>query len=210
MYEKLFFNTTVLLIISAIVLVSIAGAAVAQNQTSDLAMPTNATNANAASANMTLDAAKSRYLSIWNQTEFSSGFSTFAEPFSAAGYGVYKEHGNVFAPGEAMVLYVEPVGFSHKQALDERGNTLYVMNITADYIISDASGTKLQAIKDVPVGSVISHRPNTELFLELTLSQERPFPVGDYTITYVVNDKVSGESFELSKDIKVAKLPSTT
>jgi hypothetical protein len=86
------------------------------------------------------------------------------------------------------------------------------MNITADYLISDANGTKLQAIEDVPVGSIVSHRPNTELFLELTLSQERPFPVGDYTITYVVNDKVSGESFELSKDIKVAetKLPSTT
>ncbi len=78
------------------------------------------------------------------------------------------------------------------------------MNLTADYIIAGANGTELQTIENVPVGSIISHRPNTELFLELTLTQERPFPEGDYTITYVITDEVSGESFELAKDVRVA------
>src|SRR5215217_5131743 len=62
--------------------------------------------------NMTIEDAKELYLSVWNQTEFNATFSTFVEPFSAAGYGVYEERSNIFAPGETIVLYVEPVGFA--------------------------------------------------------------------------------------------------
>ena len=154
---------------------------------------------------MTLEAAKDQYLQVWNQTEFSASFNAFVEPFSALGYGVYEEHSEIFRPGETIVLYVEPVGFGHAELLDDEGNTLYLMNITADYVISSSDGTELQAIEDIPVGSIISHRLNTELFLELTLTQEQPFPVGDYVITYLLVDEVSGESFELEKDVTVAE-----
>ena len=164
-----------------------------------------------ATNNMTIEDAKELYLSVWNQTEFNTTFSTFVEPFSAAGYGVYEERSNVFAPGETIVLYVEPVGFAHEQVIDEEGgsnnnSTLYLMNMTADYEIAAANGTKLQLIEDVQVGSITSHRPNTEMFLTLTLAQEvQPFPVGNYVITYSVTDEVSGESFELQKEITVAE-----
>ena len=151
----------------------------------------------------TLEAARDAYLAAWNQTEFNATFSTFIQPFSAGGYGVYQEHNSVFAPGESMVLYVEPVGYDFKRVPDNRGNTLYLMNMTADYTISDANGTTLAMIKGVPVGSIISHRPNTELFLELSLTQQSPFPEGDYLITYVVTDKVSGEKFALEKHVTV-------
>src|SRR5215218_3609494 len=130
--------------------------------------------------NMTIEDAKELYLSVWNQTEFNATFSTFVEPFSAAGYGVYEERSNVFAPGETIVLYVEPVGFDHRQVLDEEGNnttTLYLINMTADYEIDSVNGTELQLLEDVPVGSITSHRPNTELFLTLTLTQDvQSFP----------------------------------
>src|ERR671924_1917116 len=117
-----------------------------QNQTSNLttlSTPVNNTMTTAnitttAFPNMTLDDAREQYLSIWNQTEFNATFSTFIEPFSAAGYGVYEERSNVFAPGETIVLYVEPVGFDHKQILDDQGNTQqYLMNFTADFLIAD-------------------------------------------------------------------------
>ena len=77
-----------------------------------------------ATDNMTIEDAKELYLSVWNQTEFNATFSTFVEPFSAAGYGVYKERSNVFAPGETIVLYVEPVGFAHRQIIDEEAATI--------------------------------------------------------------------------------------
>ena len=178
--------------------------------TMTLANTTAAANVTATN-NMTIEAAKELYLSVWNQTEFNTTFSTFVEPFSAAGYGVYEERSNVFAPGETIVLYVEPVGFAHEQVIDEEGgsnnnSTLYLMNMTADYEIAAANGTKLQLIEDVQVGSITSHRPNTEMFLTLTLAQDvQPFPVGNYVITYSVTDEVSGESFELEKEITVAE-----
>src|SRR5215218_5063010 len=80
------------------------------NMTTTTANATNVT----ATDNMTIEDARKLYLSVWNQTEFNATFSTFVEPFSAAGYGVYEERSNVFAPGETIVLYVEPVGFAHR------------------------------------------------------------------------------------------------
>lgn len=193
-------NSTYLMLAAAFTAaaISIGGMALAQNQTG-LTQPA-ATN-----TTMTLEEAKQQYLSAWNQTAFNATFSTYVEEFTAVGYGVYEEHGDIFAPGETMVLYVEPVGYDHEQVLDENGDTLYVMNFTADYIISDANGTELQAIEDIPVGMIASHRPNTELFLELSLTQEQPFPDGNYEVRYVVTDEVSGESFEIVKQVQVGE-----
>ena len=164
--------------------------------------------------NMTIEEAKDLYLSVWNQTEFNATFSTFVEPFSAAGYGVYEARNNTFAPGETIVLYVEPVGFGHEQVIEEgdvnnnnSNTTLYLMNMTADYGIAAANGTELQLIEDVEVlRNITSHRPNTEMFLTLTITPDvQPLPIGSYVITYFVNDEVSGESFQLKKDIIIAE-----
>ena len=167
-----------------------------------------------ATNNMTIEDAKELYLSVWNQTEFNASFSTFIEPFSAAGYGVYEERSNIFAPGETIVLYVEPVGFAHKQIIDEeRGSNnstmLYLINMTSDYKIAATNGTEieLQLIEDKQgLRNITSHRPNTEMYLTLTLTPEvQPLPIGSYVITYSVTDEISGESFELEKDITVAQ-----
>src|SRR5215204_2814296 len=224
MYDKFF-----IIIITVVVITftaTIAGTTITvvgqqQNQTVNLtALFTQVTNNdtttttetlanNTATNNMTIEDARKLYLSVWNQTEFNATFSTFVEPFSAAGYGVYEERSNVFAPGETIVLYVEPVGFAHRQIIDEeRGNnnTLYFMNMTADYEIAATNGTELQLIEDVQAGSINSHRPNTEMPLTLTITPEvQPLPIGDYIITYSVTDEVSGESFELEKEITVAE-----
>lgn len=193
----------------------------ANNMSTTSAATTTTTTANVtATNNMTIEDAKELYLSVWNQTEFNATFSTFVEPFSAAGYGVYEERSNIFEPDETIVIYVEPVGFAHEQVIDEEGGSnnntmLYLMNMTADYEIAAANGTELQLIEDVQVGSITSHRPNTEMFLTLTLTPERfgiieafevqPLPIGSYVITYSVTDEVSGESFQLEKDITVAE-----
>lgn len=182
----------------------------ANNMSTTSAVTTTTAAANVTAINnMTIEDAKELYLSVWNQTEFNATFSTFVEPFSAAGYGVYEERSNIFAPGETIVLYVEPVGFAHRQIIDEEGgnnNTLYFMNMTADYEIAAANGTEFQLIEDVQVGNITSHRPNTEMFLTLTLAQEvQPLPIGSYVITYSVTDEVSGESFQLEKEITVAE-----
>ena len=182
----------------------------ANNKSASTSATTNLTATN----NMTIEDAKELYLSVWNKTEFNASFSTFIEPFSAAGYGVYEERSNIFAPGETIVLYVEPVGFAHKQIIDEeRGSNnstmLYLMNMTSDYKIAATNGTEIeiQLIEDKQgLRNITSHRPNTEMYLTLTLTPEvQPLPIGSYVITYSVTDEISGESFELEKDITVAQ-----
>jgi hypothetical protein len=162
-------------------------------------------------ANMTLESVRMQYMLAWNHTRFKANFSTFIEPHSAAGFGVYREHGNnVFRPGEAIVLYVEPVGYGYKRIANDPGNnTLYLMNMTSGVIITDSNGTVLQTINNIPVASIISHRTNTELSLNLNLTQQqqRPFPVGDYVITYIITDQVSGQSFRLEKQIRISGAP---
>jgi hypothetical protein len=152
-----------------------------------------------------LEAARQQYLSVWNNTSFTSQFDTFIEEGSALGYGIYREHvpANVFRPGETIELYVEPVGFGHQQIPDDAGNTLYSIDLAADIILYDVNGNELATIQDLPISDVVSHRQYTELHLTLTMTQDSPFPVGDYIISYIVYDQVTGQSFQMDREITI-------
>ena len=205
-YCNKFFDSpiTMILLIALAAAVTITASGTALAQIPSSSVDGNATTTTASATNMTLESAREQYMAAWNRTTFNATFSTFVEPNTTAGFGVYKEHSNVFGPGERIVLYVEPVGYSHKPIADNQGKTLYLINMTADLVIADSNGTMLAAINNIPVESIASHRTNTELFLELTLTQQRPFPVGDYTIRYTITDEVSGKSFQLEKQIRVS------
>jgi hypothetical protein len=172
------------------------------------------TSTSESNQSMDLDAIRQQYLSVWENTPFSSQFDVFIEEGSNLGYGVYREHvpANIFRPGETIVLYVEPVGFGHQpiitdHAIESTGSnnitTLYLINMTLDYSISDSTGVELRRGEALPVAQLISHRQNLEMFLTLALSQEQPFPVGDYILTYVVHDQVTGQSIEIEKRITI-------
>ena len=163
-----------------------------------------------------LEAARQQFLSVWNNTAFTSQFDVFVAEGSDTGYGIYREHvpANVFRPGETIVLYMEPVGFGHQVISDSTNipdggtstatpRTVYLINMTADIIISDSTGTELQRFEDVPVGELISHNQNLEMLLTLTVSQSQPFPEGDYTLTYIVHDQVTGQRFQIDRGITI-------
>jgi hypothetical protein len=174
-------------------------------------------------------AIRDQYLQSWENFGFQSIFDTYVVGGTNRGYGVYEEHvsnlssvsnassvpgvsnmsnvssANTFAPGETMYLYVEPVGFTHSPSSNESANTRYTIDIAADIIISAPNGTELASIIDLPVIKVTSHQKNTELSLLLTLTQIKPFPIGDYSIKYVVKDKPSGRTFDITKEITITK-----
>lgn len=137
---------------------------------------------------------------------FGPSFETFVVPGSVGGYGVYEERmSNVFAPGEDIILYIEPVGFSY-QAMDPslaKNETLYLMNFTSDVLISDNSGNVLAGFQDLPISQILSHHQNKEINLVITLSQSTPFPDGDYSLKYTVHDVSSGDNFDVSKEISI-------
>ncbi len=159
------------------------------------------------SATTSLDSARQQYLAVWNQTEFHIPFSTYIDPGLETAYGVYEEHSNIFQPGEVIVLYLEPVAFGHQQVPDPNNvsNILYLMNFTADVIIADANtGNQLATIENLPVGTILSHRQNTELHITLTVTQDEPFPNGDYIMTYIVYDQTLGDNYQIDKTITIA------
>jgi hypothetical protein len=152
---------------------------------------------------------RDQYLAQWQQLNFQSVFDTYIEPYSAQGYGIYQDRpSNIFSPDtSAITLYVEPVGYSFKEGVDEEGNILYSFNFTATITISDSQGNPLTepipAEFDEPLNS---HNKATEAFMPITLTLEQPFPVGEYTITYDITDGTSGKSFQIVKDIRVAEV----
>jgi hypothetical protein len=164
----------------------------------------NSTQASAAN----FEAAKAQYLSAWNHTTFHSGFDTFIQEDSDRGYGMYVTHPAVFKPGETIVMYIEPVGYGFKPVIDEQGNTLNQINLTANITVAGSNGTELASIPDIPAGLLNSHNKNTEMYLTLKVIQSSPFPVGDYKITYTVKDGSTGKSFQIVKPVKIANIVS--
>ena len=168
---------------------------------------TAASNASSQKRIAELKAAREQLLLAWDHTTFQDQFDTFVN--SADGYGVYKEHkSNVFKPGEPIVLYVEPVGFTHMPVSGGSGPTnntkLYLINMTASIMLSDKQGNVLLGRENIPLLSVISHNKNTELFMNLRVTQSSAFPAGDYVVTYTITDVPSGKSFKIVKDIVIA------
>jgi hypothetical protein len=124
---------------------------------------------------------------------------------------------NVFKPGEPIILYVEPVGFTHLPIngggvpnTNSNNTKLYLINLTAGIVLSDKQGNILLGRENIPLLNVISHNKNTELFMNLRVTQSSPFPAGDYVVTYTVTDVPSGKNFKIVKDIVVAGGGSST
>lgn len=144
---------------------------------------------------------------ITSNGTFASSLDLFVIPESVGGYGVYEERGsNTFAPGEDIVLYSEPVGFSYQPIVSNltNGETQYLMNFTADLVITDTEGNVLGEFQDLPISEIISHHQNKEVNLVITLSQSSPFPEGNYKVLYTVHDEPSGNTFEITKDITIS------
>ena len=134
-----------------------------------------------------------------NATSFHSVFDTFVE--SVNGYGVYQVHNSsIFKPGEYILLYIEPAGYSYKPV-----GSLFLMNFTADIVISNkTSGHVLAGFQNVPISTLISHHKNKELFMIITVNQSTPFPPGNYVLKYIIHDVPSGNSFDIVKNIMIA------
>ena len=136
---------------------------------------------------------------------FLSAFDTFVatEPL---GFGIYdKKHSNIFRPGEDIILYIEPSGFEYGTVTGDRNNTLYTIDFSADFRISDTQENVLTEQQGLPVDTIISHHQNKEVFIPFTITQTTPFPPGNYIITYTIHDTNSGKSFDIVKEVIISE-----
>jgi hypothetical protein len=154
---------------------------------------------------MKYEAAREQYLKVWEQLEFEPLVATFVNASDVIGNGQYQEHSNVFAPGEEIVLYVQPIGFGHKQIQGQNGEKLYLMNFTADIVLSTKNGTIVGGGQDIPISKLISHYRNIDLFATLTLTlPPDPSIKGDYLAKYTLNDQTTGKSFDITKEVTIS------
>jgi hypothetical protein len=154
---------------------------------------------------MKYEAAREQYLKVWEQLEFEPLVATFVNASDVIGNGQYQEHSNVFAPGEEIVLYVQPIGFRHKQIQGQNGEKLYLMNFTADIVLSTKNGTIVGGGQDIPISKLISHYRNIDLFATLTLTlPPDPSIKGDYLAKYTLNDQTTGKSFDITKEVTIS------
>lgn len=153
---------------------------------------------------MKYEASREQFLKSWDQLEFEPRVATFVNESEVIGNGQYQEHSNVFPPGENIVLYVQPIGFGHKQIQGQNGEKLYLMNFTADIVLSTKNGTIVGGGQDITLSQPISHYRNTELYTTLTVTQKNPFPAGDYIFKYTLKDQTTGKSFDITKDVTIS------
>jgi hypothetical protein len=152
------------------------------------------------------EAIREQFLKIWNTLGFHPLVVTFvnATESSFLGSGQYQVHSNTFKPGENIVLYVQPIGFGHKQIEGKDGEKLFVMNFTADILISAQNGTILGGGQNIPISNLVSHYQNTEMYMHLLVTQSSPLPKGNYVINYRVTDETTGKDFDIVKNIRIA------
>jgi hypothetical protein len=174
------------------------------NSSSGLTMISNNSQTDSTPNVMKYEAAREQFLKSWDQLEFEPRVATFVNESAVIGNGQYQEHSNVFPPGENIVLYVQPIGFGHKQIQGQNGEKLYLMNFTADIVLSMKNGTIVGGGQDITLSQPISHYRNTELYTTLTVTQKNPFPAGDYIFKYTLKDQTTGKSFDITKDVTIS------
>ena len=136
----------------------------------------------------------------WAQTPFAvrQAFFVQAEPTL---FGVYdKRADGPFKPGEAMVVYAEPVGYAFKDNKD--GTVSFGFDI--DVAIKSPEGKVGFEQKSWQKISVVSHAHNHESYLALTLEVTGSDP-GDYVLDYTIHDQISGKTVDVALPFTLAK-----
>lgn len=112
----------------------------------------------------------------------------------AGGFGLYNQRENAtFAPGETFFIYGEAKNYTIK----ESQNNLYEIYLKEDLYILDQDNNILFGQADFLDYHITSHSKNSDLFINNTITQTSPFPVGNYKFRLVLKDVFSQKTTEV-------------
>lgn len=146
-----------------------------------------------------LEAAEAKVESIKERLPFTQRnvmfVSTKAESFRDA----EKRPTNVFAKGEVLRSYAEPLGYALKPAADGGVN----LAMTMDFAIKTAGGQVIASQNGFDKVNLTYSNRTKPLFLNLSLNITG-IEAGDYVLVYTLHDETSGKvtSFEQPFSIK--------
>lgn len=135
-----------------------------------------------------MDKISSAMDSLWDAAPlgFRKAFFVASQP---NGFGVYDLRDNSsFKAGEAMLIYVEPVGYGYKQD----GN-LFVVDLVADVEVKSADGKVLGGQKGFTKFGLKSRVKNREFYAFITYNFSGLTP-GSYVASTTLADPSTGKS----------------
>ncbi len=136
---------------------------------------------------------------VWDQSP-GIGFTDSVlviEP--ASGFGIFNPRaGNIFRPGEPIVIYAEPFGYG----FGSPGEGLFSIGFFVDLQVQDAKGEILADVPNVADLEMSSRFANKEFQANITYSLDGLAP-GKYRLITTLRDKYSPKlgSFEIEVEI---------
>lgn len=111
----------------------------------------------------------------------------------AWGFGMYNERGNsTYTQGETFLMYGEAKNYTIKKIEKD----LYEIYLKEDIYILDEDNNILFGQADFLDYHIKSHSKNFDLFINNTITQTSPFPVGNYKFRLVLKDVFSQKTTE--------------
>lgn len=146
-----------------------------------------------------LAAAEATVATAWDATPLSFRKVLFASEIEA--YGVYTEkEGAVFAPGEPIVIYAEPVGYGYTPNADGT----FSFGFDFDLVVKTDDG-EIVAGKDGFANTVlVSKAQNREFLVSLTLTLNEA-PAGNYVLEYLAHDIASDETAAIALPFSISE-----
>jgi len=142
--------------------------------------------------NMAIKSLEEALMSIREMAALELNNATFTSN-EAMGFGMYQKRDHAtFAQGETFYMYVEPKNYSIKQIEEE----LFEIHIKEDLYILDMDGNILWGQKDFLDYHIFSYKPNNEIFITNTVTQDSAFPKGEYQFQLVIKDVFSQKVVE--------------
>ena len=133
---------------------------------------------------------------IWQKAPLWVGEAVLVQK-QAAGYGIFEpRRNNVYAHNEPILLYVEPMGFRHRQL--ENGK--YQFGVSVDFLVKLPSGKVLGGQTDIESIVMESRKAQKELFLSLAYSITGA-PPGKYVIETIIHDIITKQSTSIENTV---------
>jgi hypothetical protein len=174
-------NRLIALVVSCGLLTLGATQAFAQSGKPSVAKPADGQTAATLAA---LGDAENAVIDIWNRLPLQARNVMFVSQRASAYGGYEKRASNVFAPGEKLFTYAEPIGYKWQ----ETSPGTFQFGVTIDFEVLTADGKILGGQRAFQNIAFTTHYRNRELFLNLSVSLEGVTP-GNYVLAYDVHDK---------------------
>lgn len=147
-----------------------------------------------------LAAAQDIQRDVWDATPGILFLETLPVTEPAAGFGLYNPRPNAtYKPGEAIVIYAEPVGFGYGTG----GEGLFTVGFAVDLQVLDEAGQELANVQNVTELNLTSRYKNREFQANLTYNLDGIAP-GKYRLVTTLRDKNSAKSGSFETAIEIA------